>query len=62
MTSKLFGLFNMTPHDRKQLALPQCTHCGYIQQRPHALYCLRCRAEIAGASGCSGCGRCQSSK
>ncbi|MEN8136396.1 MAG: hypothetical protein ABFS18_12815 [Thermodesulfobacteriota bacterium] len=36
-----------------------CPQCGCVLERPHALSCSRCLAEIPWASGCSGCGRCQ---
>ena len=36
-----------------------CPECGCVLDRPHALICSRCMAEIPWASGCSGCGQCQ---
>jgi hypothetical protein len=36
-----------------------CPECGCALDRPHALICSRCMAEIPWASGCSGCGKCQ---
>lgn len=44
---------------RSYVGKKKCPECSCILDRPHALLCSRCGAEIPWASGCSGCGRCQ---
>ena len=58
---KLFQFVGKIARQQNQATLPSCPSCGYALDRPHAIYCTRCRAEIPGARGCTGCGKCKRS-